>query len=86
MELKELSPELFSYELYNSDGCWQIDTALHCAELFGYCDASRLLVRPKAGEYALMIEYKNGYKCWFHIPERMLEIIKKRIKRDGENK
>ena len=74
MELKELSPELFSYELYNSDGCWQIDTAF------------RLLVRPKAGEYALMIEYKNGYKCWFHIPERMLEIIKKRIKRYGENK
>ena len=48
MELKELSPELFSYELYNSAGCWQIDTALHCAELFGYCDASRLLVRSKA--------------------------------------
>lgn len=85
MELKELNPELFSYELYDSAGCWQIDTALHCAELFGYCDASRLLVRPKAGEYALMIEYNNGYKCWFHISERMLNLIKKRIAKKMEN-
>ena len=32
MELKELNPELFSYELYNMAGCYQIDTALYCAE------------------------------------------------------
>jgi hypothetical protein len=86
VKLKELNPELFSYELYNMAGCFQIDTALHCDELFGYCDASRLLVRPKSGEYALMIEYKNGYKCWFHISERMLKLIKKRITKYGENK
>jgi hypothetical protein len=84
MELKELNPELFSYELHNIAGCFQIDTALHCAESFGYCDASRLLVRPKSGEYALMIEYKNGYKCWFHISERMLKLIEKRIAKKME--
>ena len=54
MELKELNPELFSYELYNSTGYWQIGTALNCAESFGYCDASRLLVRPKSGDYAFL--------------------------------
>lgn len=86
MELKELNPELFLWELYNMAGCYQLDTALHIAESLGYCDASRLAVRPRTGEYALMIEYKNGEKCWFHVPPKLLELIKQRFERKKKGK
>lgn len=47
----------------------------------GYCDASRLLVRPRSGMLALMVEYDNGEKEWYHIMPRMLESICKRLAR-----
>ena len=82
--IEEISPEKFSWELYNSFGIWQLDAALWSAVWFGYCDASRLLVRPKTGEYALMVEWMNGTKYWFHIDAKMLKLVKRRLaKRKG---
>lgn len=81
MTLEEIDPELFLYELYNANGVYGLDVALHIAVKFGYCDASRLLVRPKSGEFALMVEYKNGAKEWYHITPRLLDIINNRLSR-----
>ena len=84
MTIEEISPELFTWELYNSAGTWGLEDTCYCAESFGYCDASRLAVRPRTGQFALMIEWPNGSKCWFHISPRMLAVIKKRIARRKE--
>ena len=88
MEIKEFNPEVFTFELYNSAGAWLLDDALYAADSFGYCDASRLAVRPRAGEFALMVEWSNGERFWFHVSKRLLELVKKRIKgkkvSDGE--
>jgi len=79
--IEEISPELFSWELYNGCGLWELDDAIYAADSFGYCDASRLRVRPKTGEYALMVTWHNGEKCWFHVDAKLLETIKRRLNR-----
>lgn len=81
MKLEEFSPEVFSKELYNPYGMWGVDTDLYIAARVGYCDASRLLVRPKSGELALMIEFDNGARHWFHIPSHMLKAVRHRLDR-----
>lgn len=79
MTLEEIDPELFLYELYNANGVFGLDVALHIAVKFGYCDAGRLYVRPKSGMLALMVEYEDGAKEWYHITPRLLEIIRDRL-------
>lgn len=81
MTVEEISPELFPWELYNANGVQELDVALHIAVKFGYCDASRLLVRPRSGMLALMVEYEDGAKEWYHITPRMLKIIRERLAR-----
>lgn len=81
MRVEEIDPELFLWELYNANGVHGLSDALHIAVKFGYCDASRLLVRPKSGMLALMVEYGDGAKEWYHILPRMLESINKRLAR-----
>ena len=79
--IEEISPELFSYELYDSGGIQTVDEAISSGASFGYCDASRLYVRPRSGKLALMVELPDGDKYWFHINEEMLECIKRRLAR-----
>jgi len=81
MKIEEISPELFIWELYNPIGTWGLEDACYCAESFGYCDASRLRVRPRTGEFALMAYWPNGEKYWFHVTPKLLHIIKKRCER-----
>ncbi len=81
--IEELNPELFTWELYNTAGLWELDDALYAADSFGFCDASRLAVRPRTGEFALMIEWPNGEKYWCHVTPKMLRIIEKRLQRIG---
>lgn len=81
--LKELDPELFIFEHYNPNGPLELDDALHVASSFGYCDASRLAVRPRSGEFALMIEFPNGAKGWFHVTPQLLSTIRKRLQKKG---
>lgn len=80
MRLEELSPEAFLFELYNPNGLFELSDAL-CMEdsSFGWCDASRLRVRPKSGEIALMIEFYDGTKFWCHADEFIIKSIKHRI-------
>lgn len=85
MTLEEFDPEIFSKELYNAYGIWSVDTNLYIAARVGYCDASRLLVRPKCGEYALMIEFDNGARHWFHITSSMIIPIRERLERRAQN-
>lgn len=83
MKLEELSPEVFLWELYNPNGLYELDDALSMKESrFGWCDASRLMVRPKAGEIALMVEWYNGTKYWCHADEKILDSIRFRIDRE----
>lgn len=81
MRVEEIDPELFLWELYNANGVQGLSDALHIAVKFGYCDAGRLYVRPKSGMLALMVEYGDGAKEWYHILPRMLESINKRLAR-----
>lgn len=75
--VEELSPELFIYELYDSSGPYYLDNMRDEMESFGYCDGSRLAVRPKSDLYALMVIWKDGSKCWFHVDKKQLEDITK---------
>lgn len=81
VKVEKISPELFLWELYNANGIAELDVALHIAVRFGYCDAGRLYVRPKSGMLALMVEYEDGAKEWYHIPPRLLDTINKRLAR-----
>jgi hypothetical protein len=53
--------------------------AMDKLKAIGYCDASRLLVRPRSGMLALMVEYEDGAKEWYHITPRMLKPIRERL-------
>ena len=75
-EIPKLSAEKFSYELYESN-FWariglQFSTdddliiATAAKQAVGYCDANRLLVRPKDRMVAIMCEDDDGEKFWFH--------------------
>lgn len=77
--LEEISPELFLLELYNPYGLNELDAAMYVAERIGYCDASRLMVRPKPGEVALMMEWEDGTKFWCHANESILNSIRERL-------
>lgn len=81
MTVEEIDPEQFLWELYNPNLLWELDVALYCAVEFGYCDASRLAVRPKSGEFALMITWENGAKNWCHITDTLLNGIRERLAR-----
>ena len=79
MTVEEISPEQFLYERYSMNLLWLLDDALYAAAEFGYCDASRLAVRPRSGMYALMITWANGEKNWCHVTDRLLAAIRKRL-------
>lgn len=79
MTLEEISPELFLWELYDANGIQSLSEDLRIAKSVGYCDASRLQVRPRAGMVALMIEFKDGTKHWFHVTEPMLKSVRRRL-------
>lgn len=77
-KLEELSPELFIYELYDAGALGMLDTDSLCECAYGWCDASRLQVRPRRGLLALMLEYPDGERCWFHVEPKMIDLINKR--------
>ena len=73
--LEEISPELFIWELYDGSALGYLDPYDLAKYSIGYCDGGRLPVRPKSGECALMIEYPDGERCWFHVDSRMIQSI-----------
>jgi len=81
MKLEKLDPELFTWETYdyyywNTLGCGPFDDDLGQKikqHAIGYCDASRLTIRPKTDFFAVMCETDDHKKFWFHIDQLYLE-------------
>lgn len=82
-KLEEIDPELFLYELYDAEGLSYLDPHDLAVCSIGYCDAGRLLVRPKSGECALMVELPDHDKIWFHVDPKTIELINRRRERYG---
>lgn len=76
--LEQIDPERFLYEYYSCDGLAFLDSNDLARYAVGWCDASRLRVRPRSGLLALMVETPNGDKMWFHIDQKMLGLLQKR--------
>jgi hypothetical protein len=76
--LKQLNSECFIYENYESDWWTLLDLDFEQSlnvklvmdavkkYAIGYCESSRVQLRPKSDCYSVMFE-KNGLKFWFHI-------------------
>ena len=61
-------------------------SAQEIANVFvGCCHASRLLVRPPCGEYAIMCEI-DGEKFWFHHLPQVLDWVIEEVKKQTNNK
>ena len=56
----------------------RVENKENAANAVGWCDASRLLVRPRRDLFALMLEMPDDEKIWFHIDQKMLSLIEKR--------
>lgn len=81
--LEQIDPEQFLYEYYCADGLAFLDSNDLARYATGWCDASRLRVRPRSGLLALMVETPDGDKMWFHIDQKMLSLLQKRRARLG---
>ena len=79
--LEEIDPELFLYELYDASGLMSLEGWELAKYSIGYCDAGRLYVRPKPGDFALMCELPNGDRLWFHVNNFLIDSINERRKR-----
>lgn len=87
-EIPELNPELFTWDNYeydygdrlNLDYRQSVDLKTMEREIkrraVGYCQGSRLLVRPKSDMYGLMLEDDDHEKFWFHYPRTCLDHIR----------
>ena len=89
MKLEELNPELFNRETYECDfghrlycywntypEIYQFDQFITQLKKYaiGWCDSSRLLVRPKSDGIAVMCEDGDG-KFWFHVLDKTAKAL-----------
>lgn len=89
-EIPEISPELFTYEAYEMNFGDRLGLYHSMfAEVFefknlidvlkkrvvGWCDPSRLAVRPKRCGAALMCKDDNGDLFWFHVLEKTCDAL-----------
>lgn len=72
--LEEISPELFIYEQYDSSGPL-IDTYDIAKYAIGWCDGGRLQVRPDSALIAIMLEFPDGQRIWFHWMPHALKAL-----------
>lgn len=85
--IDEINPERFTWDCYEVDYGGRlgldyrqsVDMKTMEREIkkraIGYCDGSRLYVRPKSDMYGLMLEDDEGEKFWFHYPKTCLDYI-----------
>lgn len=85
MEVPELSPDEFTWERYESDyGSHlnldfrsSINNHLMAREIrsrcIGWCDGSKLAIRPKSDMVAILLEDDEFEKFWFHYPKFAFE-------------
>lgn len=79
-KLKEMNAECFIYENYEPNWWSALDLSFEEALEYrnirrkikkyavGYCESSRIRLRPKEDSYSIMIE-KDGERFWFHVPK-----------------
>lgn len=82
--MENLSPELFTFDNYDSNYWSRLGLEVfykHCdlvqcitKKARGYCDGSRLSVRPRADSYGVMFEDEEG-TFWFHIDKDTIDDI-----------
>ena len=85
--IEEINPERFTWDCYEVDYGGRLDLDYRQSidmktmereikkRAIGYCDGSRLYVRPKSDMYGLMLEDDEGEKFWFHYPKTCLDYI-----------
>lgn len=76
-KIEEIDPERFIYQNYEPDYWTRLGMCFSCGCLdvakkakacaLGWCDASRLSVRPRPGCIAVMCEDEDGEPFWFHM-------------------
>lgn len=99
-KIPEIDPELFTYELYEMNFGDRLGLYHHMyPEVFefenfikilaprvvGWCDPSRLYVRPKTEGVALMCEDEGGERFWFHALDKTAEALGIKERPAGEN-
>ena len=96
--MEKLNPELFTWDNYEYDYGARLgldfreSTEMRIMEReikkrgIGYCDGSRLSVRPKNDMYGLMLEDDEHEKFWFHFPKSCLDNIMSGIDWDAIDK
>lgn len=100
-KIPEIDPELFTYELYEMNFGDRLGLYHHMyPEVFefenfikilrprvvGWCDPSRLAVRPKNEGVALMCEDEGGERFWFHALDKTAEALGIKEKPMGETR
>ena len=98
--IPEIDPELFTYELYEMafgdrlglyhrmyPEVFEFGNFIRVLKprVVGWCDPSRLAVRPKAEGVALMCEDEDGERFWFHALDKTAEALGIKGKPAGEN-
>ena len=88
VDIPEIDPELFTWDNYeynygarlDLDYRESVDLNVMRREVrkraVGYCQGSRLLVRPKPDMYGLMLEDDDHERFWFHYPRCCLDMIR----------
>lgn len=76
-KIEEIDPERFIYQNYEPDYWTRLGMCFSCGCLdvakkakacaIGWCDASRLSVRPRPGCIAVMCEDEDGEPFWFRM-------------------
>ena len=99
-KIREINPELFTYELYEMNfgdrlglyhrmypEVFEFENFIKvlAPRVVGWCDPSRLAVRPKAEGVALMCEDEDGERFWFHALDKTAEALGLKEKQVGEN-
>lgn len=89
-KIPEIDPELFTYELYemNFGGRLGLYHGMYpevfefenfvkvlAPKVVGWCDPSRLAVRPKTEGVTLMCEDGDGERFWFHVLDKTAEAL-----------
>lgn len=71
--ISEIPPHHFTYDLYcaskgfsSGELLTDLDVVQSRHKVIGYAKADNLPVRPRIGQYALMIETECGEKTWCH--------------------
>lgn len=85
-KITPLNSECYIWENYESNwwslldidyvNSMEVDAIKRCISEYavGYCDGSRLTIRPNSNSYAMMFE-KDGNRFWFHIEKWWIEDI-----------